>query len=48
MWDFVVFRLMEFDVIIGMDWLVKNQVFLDCERKRVFKDPCKIEMGLIF
>ena len=48
MWDFVVFGLREFDVILGMDWLGKNQAFLDCERKRVLKGPCKTEMELIF
>ena len=32
-WDFVVFELREFNVILGMDWLGKNQTFLDYEKK---------------
>ena len=25
----------EFDVILGMDWLMAHQVVIDCDRKRV-------------
>ena len=25
----------EFDVILGMDWLMAHQVIIDCDRKRV-------------
>ena len=31
-----------------MDWLSSNKAFLDCERKRVLRGPCKSDMELIF
>ena len=27
--------MMEFDVILGMDWLTTHRVVIDCERRRV-------------
>lgn len=36
------------NVIIRMDWLGKNKVFVDCKRKRVLRGPRKSDMRLIF
>ena len=33
--DFRVMDMLEFDVILGMDWLMAYRVFIDCERMRV-------------
>ena len=33
--DLRVMDMSEFDVILGMDWLVAYRVFIDCERRRV-------------
>ena len=33
--DLRVMDMSEFDVILGMDWLIAYRVFIDCERKRV-------------
>ena len=33
--DFRVMDMLEFDVIIGMDWLTAHRVVIDCDRKRV-------------
>ena len=41
-WDFILYGLRDYDVILGMDWLSSNKAFLDCERKRVLRGPCKI------
>ena len=30
----------EFDVIIGMDWLMAHRVIIDCDRRRVTTDSC--------
>ena len=47
-WDFILYGLRDYDVILGMDWLSSNKAFLDCERKRVLRGPCKSDMELIF
>ena len=47
-WDFILYEMRDYDIILGMDWLSSNQAFLDCERKRVLRGPCKSEMELIF
>ena len=33
--DLRVMDMLEFDVILGMDWLTTHQVVIDCERRRV-------------
>ena len=33
--DLRVMDMMEFDVILGMDWLTSHQVAIDCEHRRV-------------
>ncbi|KAG0458619.1 hypothetical protein HPP92_021747 [Vanilla planifolia] len=33
--DLIILPLSEFDIILGMDWLVKHQVKIDCMEKRV-------------
>ena len=33
--DLRVMDMLEFDVILGMDWLTEYQVVIDCERRRV-------------
>ena len=33
--DFRVMDMSEFDVILGMDWLIAYRVVIDCERRRV-------------
>ena len=33
--DLRIMDMLEFDVILGMDWLTAYRVFIDCERKRV-------------
>ena len=33
--DLRVMDMSEFDVILGMDWLMTYQVVIDCERRRV-------------
>ena len=33
--DLRVMDMSEFDVILGMDWLTKYRVVIDCERRRV-------------
>ena len=33
--DLRVMDMSEFDVILGMDWLMAYRVFIDCERRRV-------------
>ena len=33
--DLRVMDMMEFDVILGMDWLTSHQVVIDCEHRRV-------------
>ena len=33
--DLRVMDMSEFDIILGMDWLMAYRVFIDCERKRV-------------
>lgn len=38
----------DFDIIIRMDWLGRNQAFLECVRKKVLQGLCKSEMMLIF
>ena len=32
-WDFVLYHLVGIDLILGMDWLEKNQAIIDCEKK---------------
>ena len=33
--DLIVLDMHDFDIILGMDWLAKNQENIDCQRKRV-------------
>ena len=33
--DLRVMDMLEFDVILGMDWLAAHRVVIDCDRKRV-------------
>ena len=33
--DLRVMNMSEFDIILGMDWLMAHQVVIDCDRKRV-------------
>ena len=33
--DLRVMDMSEFDVILGMDWLMKHRIVIDCERRRV-------------
>ena len=33
--DLKVIDISEFDVILGMDWLMEHQVFIDCDHSRV-------------
>ena len=33
--DLRIMDMLEFDVILGMDWLTAYRVFIDCERSRV-------------
>ena len=33
--DLRVMYMSEFDVILGMDWLIAHRVVIDCERRRV-------------
>ena len=33
--DLRVMDMLEFDVILGMDWLIAYRVVIDCERRRV-------------
>lgn len=35
------------NVIIGIDWLGKNQAFIDCKRKRVLRGPRKSDMRFV-
>ena len=34
-WDLIELSFKEFDVILGMDWLSRHQVMVDCRMKRV-------------
>ena len=34
-WDFVLYHLVGIDLILGMDWLEKNQAIIDCEKKEI-------------
>ncbi|XP_042954699.1 uncharacterized protein LOC122291118 [Carya illinoinensis] len=44
--DLVVFDMMGFDVILGTDWLSRNQACVDCFKKEVvFKTPGKEEFS---
>ena len=33
--DLKIMDMLEFDVILGMDWLTTYRIVIDCERKRV-------------
>jgi len=49
--DLVILDMVGYDVIIGMDWLSKHYVLIDCKNKAVMFRPnmnnlCFIEMGL--
>ena len=33
--DLRIMDMSEFDVILGMDWLIANGIVIDCERRRV-------------
>jgi hypothetical protein len=33
--DFLVFEMLSFDVIIGMDWMTRFRATIDCEKRRV-------------
>jgi hypothetical protein len=38
--NFVVFKMLGYDVILGMDWLSKHQASIDCRRKEItFRSP---------
>ena len=39
--DLRVMDMLEFDVILGMDWLTTYRVDIDCERRRVTCDAQK-------
>ena len=47
-WNFIVYGIIGFDVLLGMDWLSAHQAFLDCKGRRVLTKPCNCEMGVIF
>lgn len=47
-WDFIVYGLREYDIILGMDWVSHNKAFVDCKKKRVLRGPCDNEMRMIF
>ena len=34
--DLIPFKLGEFDVILGMDWLARNGAHIDCEKKKIY------------
>ena len=34
-WDFVLYHLVGINLILGMDWLEKNQDIIDCEKKEM-------------
>ena len=34
-WDCVLYQLLGIDLILGMDWLEKNQAIIDCEKKEI-------------
>ncbi|KAL8148600.1 hypothetical protein AgCh_005816 [Apium graveolens] len=47
--DLIPFRLGEFDVILGMDWLSRNHAQIDCEGKKVkLKTPSVNEFEDVF
>ena len=33
--DLRIMEMLEFDVILGMDWLIAYRIVIDCERRRV-------------
>ena len=35
-WDFVLYHLVGIDLILGMDWLEKNQAIIDFEKKEIY------------
>ena len=39
--DLRVMNMLEFDVILGMDWLTAHRVVIDCDRRRVCETPRK-------
>ena len=39
--DLMVVDITAYDVILGMDWLAKNRVSIDCYKKEVFTPPFK-------
>ena len=47
--DLRVMDMLEFDVILGMDWLTAHRVIIDCDRRRVTTytpdDDCVIFQG---
>ena len=47
--DLRVMDMSEFDVILGMDWLMTHRFFIDCDRKRVssytFNGTCFMFQG---
>ena len=47
-WNFIVYGIKEFDVLLGMDWLSAHQAFLDWKGKRVLTKSCNCEMEVIF
>ena len=48
MWNFILYGLEGYDVLLGMDWLSAHQAFLDCEGKRMARKLCYCKMGVIF
>ena len=39
--DLLPFELGEFDVILGMDWLARNDAKIDCKNKKVYLQSSK-------
>lgn len=42
-WEFIVYRLRDYDVILEMDWLSHNKAFLYCEKMRLLQGQCNSE-----
>ena len=41
--DLVLFDVMDFDVILGMDWLSQHYATVDCRRKEVIYRTSNVE-----
>ncbi|XP_073314734.1 uncharacterized protein [Primulina huaijiensis] len=44
--DLIVFPMSEFDIILGMDWLTKNKVLIDIQKRSVLVRPLGMEQFL--